>query len=148
MMPMRQLTVSDIFEFVPLYQSIFPEKNITKEKIHAIFTNEPATVFVVESGQRLVGFSYFLTILDEMEIIDFGVSENFRKQGIGKMLMQHAINHAQEKDIKKIFLEVRADNAAAIHLYESLGFCFVRKRENYYQDGCVARLYEMILSPH
>lgn len=142
MSAIRQIGPADILDFVPLYQNIFPKKNITEKNVEGIFCNEPATVFVAGEHKKFVGFIYFLTILDEIEIIDVGVHANFRKQGIGKKLMQHVIHHAQIKNIKRILLEVRADNVAAIHLYESLGFIFIRSRSNYYEDGCDAWVYE------
>lgn len=146
MSEIRQIGVADISAFTPLYRSIFPKKNITEKEVEGIFKNEPATVFVIEVQKNFVGFIYFLTILDEIEIIDVGVDENFRKKGIGKKLMRHVIHHAQTKNVTRILLEVRADNMAAIHLYESLGFIFVRSRADYYEDGCDARVYELIIT--
>ena len=43
-------------------------------------------------------------------------------QGIGSMLMERLIQYAKDNDIELIYLEVRKDNAAAIHLYEKFGF--------------------------
>lgn len=146
MIKIRQIGVRDILEFVPLYQGIFPKKNITEKKVSDIFKNEPATVFIAELSEKFAGFIYFLTILDEIEIIDVGVDPDFRKQGIGKKLLQYMFDHALKKNIRRILLEVRADNPAAIHLYESLGFTFIRARSNYYDDGCAARVYEISLT--
>ena len=38
------------------------------------------------------------------------------------MLMERLIQYAKENDIELIYLEVRKDNSAAIHLYEKFGF--------------------------
>ena len=76
--------------------------NITEKEVQSIFENEPATVFVAKAQEKFVGFIYFLTILDEIEIIDIGVHDHFRKKGLGKKLMQHAIHDAQTKNIKRI----------------------------------------------
>ena len=47
----------------------------------------------------------------------------WQRQGIGKALLRHGIQWArQNPGIGKIELTVRADNAAAISLYRSLGF--------------------------
>ena len=43
-------------------------------------------------------------------------------QGVGSMLMERLIQYAKDNGIELIYLEVREDNAAAIHLYEKFGF--------------------------
>lgn len=42
--------------------------------------------------------------------------------GVGLMLMDNLIKYAKNNGIEIINLEVRSDNAAAIHLYEKYGF--------------------------
>lgn len=43
-------------------------------------------------------------------------------KGIGSMLLDKMIEYARQNDIELIHLEVRSDNAGAIHLYEKYGF--------------------------
>ena len=50
------------------------------------------------------------------------VSKANWNQGIGSMLMERLIQYAKNNGIELIYLEVRKDNAAAIHLYEKFGF--------------------------
>ena len=50
------------------------------------------------------------------------VSKANWNQGIGSMLMEHLIQYAKDNGIELIYLEVRQDNAGAIHLYEKFGF--------------------------
>ena len=50
------------------------------------------------------------------------VSKANWNQGIGSMLMERLIQYAKDNGIELIYLEVRKDNAAAIHLYEKFGF--------------------------
>ena len=50
------------------------------------------------------------------------VVKSFREEGIGEKLLLATINHAEKIGIKRIDLEVRADNENAICLYEKLGF--------------------------
>lgn len=56
---------------------------------------------------------------------EFGMSVDrpFRNQGIGRLLIQAMLDWAHENPkLEKISLKVHADNARAIHLYQSLGF--------------------------
>lgn len=50
------------------------------------------------------------------------VKKAFWNQGIGSMLLERLIKYAKEHGIELIYLEVRSDNHAAIHLYEKYGF--------------------------
>lgn len=54
--------------------------------------------------------------------LGMGVHPNFRGQGLGRRLLQACIQKAWAKGLVRIELEARADNEAAIALYESFGF--------------------------
>jgi len=46
----------------------------------------------------------------------------YRGQGIGRRLLEACIEKAWSKGMTRVDLETRADNAAAIALYEKVGF--------------------------
>lgn len=50
------------------------------------------------------------------------VRKEWRGQGIGKRLLTACLSAAKEGGLEKVELEVFADNASAIRLYESAGF--------------------------
>lgn len=54
--------------------------------------------------------------------LGMGVLNDYRGQGIGTELLRACLDKARTKGIKRIDLEVRADNDAAISLYEKFGF--------------------------
>jgi ribosomal protein S18 acetylase RimI-like enzyme len=68
-----------------------------------------------------VGFSTFAA-KRLVNLHDFAVRPEFRRQGIGRRLMQQVEKWARELDCCKITLEVRHDNQAAQRLYHSYGF--------------------------
>ena len=51
------------------------------------------------------------------------------------MLLTALVGHAREVGAAEVLLEVRVDNAPAIHLYESSGFRMLGRRRAYYQPG-------------
>ena len=131
--------------FCRLYNDCFPAKNITPELIDRIFVVEPAMIFLAvqkdeNNSQQSLGFVYFWTVVDEIQIMDIGVLPQFRRQGVGSKLMQRLMGLAAEKN-QRITLEVRSGNKSAIHLYEKLGFANVGLRRAYYDDGEDAVLY-------
>lgn len=92
----------------------------------------------------LLGYVVFWTIVDEVQILDIAVDPDRLRQGLGRTLAQHVIDHARRQHCRLITLEVRRSNTAAIGLYESLGFCCVAVRARYYasdqEDAIVMNL--------
>ena len=66
----------------------------------------------------------------EYEIHTIGVDKAHQGEGIGRGLLSRLLDIASGGDV---FLEVRTDNAAAIGLYESVGFAAVGLRKRYYR---------------
>jgi len=57
-----------------------------------------------------------------INIHDFIVAPEFRKQGIGLFLLKEIENYARENHCCKVNLEVRCDNTKAQKLYQKVGF--------------------------
>jgi len=66
----------------------------------------------------------------EREILNLAVDSSRRRQGIARALLKHELASSRGS----WFLEVRRSNAAAIRLYESVGFKVVGHRPAYYPD--------------
>ncbi|MEG3617045.1 ribosomal protein S18-alanine N-acetyltransferase [Magnetovibrio sp. PR-2] len=94
--------------------------------------------FIAENaaGEPL-GFGLFRTSVDEAEVLTIATRPSLRGQGIAKALMNRALAQSQKLGAKSMFLEVAVDNAAALKLYQSLGFEEVGRRQGYYKrfDG-------------
>ena len=76
------------------------------------------------------------TIVKKGHIVSVAVLEAYRRRGIGRRLMEHALRALKEVyDCKEVYLEVRVSNIPAIKLYEKLGFRKVRVIPMYYLDG-------------
>jgi ribosomal-protein-alanine N-acetyltransferase len=90
--------------------------------------------YVVEQDGRVVGYVCLMSLFEEAQILDIAVDPARRGKGFAKALMQYAIIVAMDKGAEVLALEVRSSNAAAITLYERLGFVRVGLRSRYY-DG-------------
>ncbi|PPL20000.1 ribosomal protein S18-alanine N-acetyltransferase [Microterricola pindariensis] len=80
----------------------------------------------------------------EADIQTIAVSTAAQGRGLGRVLMLRLIDEARARGAREVFLEVRADNPGAIHLYTSLGFAELGVRRGYYKpdnvDAIVMRL--------
>ncbi|MDF1892503.1 ribosomal protein S18-alanine N-acetyltransferase [Rahnella contaminans] len=80
----------------------------------------------------MAGFAITQIVLDEATLFNIAIDPAFQRQGLGRALLEDVIQQIEKKDVFTLWLEVRASNARAIALYESLGFNEVSIRRNYY----------------
>ncbi len=69
-----------------------------------------------------------------------------RRQGTGRGMLAHLIDHAMRRGANRMLLEVAEDNAAALALYASAGFTQIHRRRQYYPDGTDAVIMELELT--
>jgi len=103
--------------------------------------HDPASrSWIVLDGDEPVGVLLARQAGGEAEILSVAVLPQARRQGVGRALMEHALQALTEADAT--FLEVAADNAGALALYRRCGFEPVGRRNGYYTrpDGPVDAL--------
>lgn len=90
---------------------------------------------------------YILTerILDEAHICSIAVCVPMRRRGVAQKLIAAALDGLKRDGVVRVFLEVRADNAAASGLYEKSGFKQLGVRDGYYGEGKAAATYMLEL---
>lgn len=94
--------------------------------------------FAMEKDGEMAGFILCRISVDEAELLTFAVADDYRRQGIGKDLLGVSMDHARQHGAERMFLEVAADNVAAIALYKNAGFEEVARRNAYYRSGADA----------
>lgn len=96
--------------------------------------NEHSIMYAAVIGERVAGFLNGSYVLDEAELLNIAVSEEFRRNGIALRLYTKFENKLLELGIRTIYLEVRESNSAARRLYERLDFKQNGVRKNYYRS--------------
>ena len=79
----------------------------------------------------LLGFAIVSRVLDEAELLDMAIHPKCQGQGLGRKLLDRVLDWVAER-ARRIYLEVRESNAAAIDLYLGAGFVELGVRPNYY----------------
>lgn len=77
------------------------------------------------------GFALWRAVAGEAELLTIATHPDHQRQGIATMLMRQWMDKARQQ-ADTAFLEVAADNEAAIALYKRYGFDTVARRPGYY----------------
>lgn len=83
--------------------------------------------------------------------LGMGIEKKFCGIGLGSVLLQHALNHAQKLKFHRLELTVRAFNEAGIKLYEKIGFERVGiLKDAAFIDGryCDEYMCQILLAPN
>ena len=91
----------------------------------------------------VLGYVVAWFVADEGEIANLAVSPEGWGSGIGRALLDAALDEAARRNVESVYLEVRDSNARARRLYQSRGFEEVGRRKGYYrrpvEDAIVLR---------
>ncbi len=128
--PMNESHVSAVAELEKLcFSAPWSQRSIASE-----LENQLSLWLVEEREGVVVGYVGSQSVPPEADVMNVAVSPAYRRQGIGRALMEALISELSARGMESLTLEVRASNEAAIALYEALGFLQVGRRPNYYQD--------------
>ena len=97
------------------------------------------------SDDGLVGFLCRWLVADECHILNVAVHPEYRRRGVGFVLLNSTITEAVSKQASCVTLEVRRANVAARQLYRKLKFEERRLRRHYYGPGEDAIVMELQL---
>jgi ribosomal-protein-alanine N-acetyltransferase len=137
MITYRDANSMDIPVLVSLDKELFPyspwSSGQYREEISA-----PTRRFIVavDEGLSVIGYAgVFAPGGAEADILTVGVIAQHRGQGIARQLMAGITKWAIDQGSIAMMLEVKTDNAAAIGLYESLGYSKLNIRKDYFGSG-------------
>jgi ribosomal-protein-alanine acetyltransferase len=88
-----------------------------------------------ERDGDICSYAVLMPIVDEAELLTLGVAANQQRRGLGMAMLQQILDIARQQGLRRVFLEVRTDNAAAIALYRKAGFVEVGMRCGYYVNA-------------
>ena len=90
-------------------------------------------VALEKESRRVLAYGGMMTVLDEGQITNIATHPDARRKGLGEKVTGALIGYGEENGIVLFSLEVRESNAAAISLYEKLGFVRSGVRKNFYR---------------
>lgn len=127
---------ADLDSVIEIMNAAFDERfgeAWTRSQCAGILPMPGVSLMIARFGEgRVAGFSLQRGISDEAELLLLAVSPEFRRRGIGKMLLDQFLNQARDNGASRVHLEVREGNPAVI-MYRSAGFALVGRRRKYYR---------------
>ena len=131
-MELRMCDKDRVSEICEIERSSFPDP-LSYDALKKMAESGRAFIFAAEKGE-IIGYVICEKVLDEGQITRVAVREKYRNKGFGKRILDFAVFEAKKNGMDFFTLEVRADNAAAIRLYEKCGFERVGLRRGYYDN--------------
>lgn len=81
------------------------------------------------------GFILSRIAADEAEILTVATAPRLRGRGYGGRLIATHLPDLMRAGVRRLFLEVEAENAPALKLYERAGFVPIGRRKGYYRTA-------------
>jgi [ribosomal protein S18]-alanine N-acetyltransferase len=130
---MRAMTLEDVDEVLAIEMEVqaypWTRGNFIDALSHGYICS------VDDAGGEIRGYAILMPVLQEAELLNIGVAAGQQRKGLGRVLLLEMLDVACEKNMLRVFLEVRASNAAALALYRSTGFVGIGVRRGYYQNA-------------
>jgi ribosomal-protein-alanine N-acetyltransferase len=136
----REMTAFDLPVVVSMERIVYPVDAWSVGQFREELAGVPLNRFyVVATNEKseIVGYAGVFSPDEglDADIHTLTVTPSYRKQGIGRALLDQLTSWAYSRKAPAIFLEMREDNEEANPLYVSAGFTPISRREDYYASG-------------
>lgn len=105
----------------------------SKKSLEEVLDNPMAHYITAKEEGNIVGYCGAYVILDEGNINQVAVAPAYRRQGVGRKMMNALLERLWQAGAGAVTLEVRAGNQPAVALYRALGFQIEGIRKNFYE---------------
>jgi ribosomal-protein-alanine N-acetyltransferase len=134
---LRRLKVEDLDQVLEIEPVAFGSHHWSRQSFINELNNAGGTYFSAKDPKSgtVCGYSGYWLIGDEAHITTLAVHPDFRRLGVGELLLINDIQSALKVAAKCMTLEVRVSNDSAQKLYYKYGFKSMGLRRKYYQDN-------------
>ncbi len=128
----RPATAADIPAVAAIERDVFSDPWSARSLADALA--RPETVFLALDGEdgRVAGYAIGRAVRNEGEVLNLAVRAEARRHGGGGHLLSALLGGLKRRGARRVFLEVRSSNEAAVRLYEAAGFRRIGRRPAYY----------------
>ena len=138
-------TLRDAQRLAQLHAASF-HRGWGESEFESMIAERNTLVHRLRLGRKIVGFAVSRIGADEAEILSIAIDADERGRGLSRNLLLTHLGHLAGRGVRRIFLEVEENNAAALRLYQRCGFAVVGRRERYYQQASGEQLNALLMS--
>lgn len=133
----RRAEASDLDGLVSLEQRTFDYSRISRRNFRRLMQSQSAHFWVVIDAAHVIAYAIALSRSNShyWRVYSLAVDIHHRGRGLARAMLEHVITEAKKAYRRGLSLEVKADNLAAISLYQHYGFETVDVLPEYYDDG-------------
>ncbi len=140
----RHARWTDLPALASLEAEVFPDDAWSERSWWAELAGRPRREYVVavaaDGSGAVLGYGGLDHGGDVSDVMTVVVAPGARGTGTGRRLLDELEARAAARGAAHVMLEVRADNEAALGLYEAAGYRVLSRRRGYYQPGGVDAL--------
>ncbi|HWP22617.1 MAG TPA: ribosomal protein S18-alanine N-acetyltransferase [Candidatus Binatia bacterium] len=131
---MRPITNADLDEVMMIERTAFEypwSPGFFRQELQVACSRS----ILAEIDGQIVGYIVYWLLPGAIDIHNIAVHIDYRRRGIGRLLLSKVVSEAKGQSASRVMLEVRRSNLAAQKLYESMGFLSTGIRKGYYSDN-------------
>lgn len=145
---LRRGRLADLDALVALERDFFTADHVISRRGLRHFISSPkSTLIIADVGGMVAGCALvnYRQGSPRGRLYTISVAREFQRRGIARQLLAAAERNARQRGCRFMRLEVRADDAGAIALYESSGYAPFGRRHRYYDNRIDALRFEKSL---
>ena len=137
-------SLDDLDAIEALEAAAFTGDRLSRRSLRAFIRAPHRPLIVARFGDRVAGYALIVGARGRPHGAHLFARRRPRpgRRGVGRALLQACERYARAHGRDALRLEVRYDNAAAIALYEKIGFRPFGHYAGYYEDGAAALRFE------
>ncbi|MEO6421339.1 MAG: ribosomal protein S18-alanine N-acetyltransferase [Candidatus Nitrotoga sp.] len=130
---LRDMTPADLAEIERIEQHVHTYPWSCGNFTDALKSNYVCKVYEVEG--EILGYFVFMLVVDEIHLLNISIVAEYQRKGMGRGLLGAIMDYARGCNMRRMLLEVRPSNVAALGLYRDVGFRKIGLRHGYYAAG-------------
>lgn len=131
------MTKADLSAVLKIETDLFPTDAWTEALFLGELSEVPVSrkVAVAELAGEVIGYVSLRFVGRQGDVNTIAIAKDFQRKGFGNQLLDWLLMTAKDLGVRELFLDVRADNLAAIEMYKKAGFDRIDIRRNYYDHS-------------
>lgn len=131
-MLIRKMTEKDVPQVAALEAANF-SMPWSEQAFYEQLEKNNVLYMVAEKEGQIIGVCGYMESYGEADICNVSVDKAYNNRGVATTMLKDLMAEGSRRGISAFTLEVRAGNAAAIHLYEKMGFMKEGLRRGFYE---------------